>query len=64
MLQYNILRFNKKYIYCEAVSFVRTRLQFSILRTVLMALRGFIGKEMREDDPNSGMNLIETTYEG
>ena len=49
--------------YSEAVSFVRTRLRFSILRTVLMAVRGFRGKEMREDDPNSDINLIETPYE-
>ena len=50
-------------LYSEAVSFVRTRLRFSILRTVLMAVRGFRGKEMREDDPNSDINLIETPYE-
>ena len=49
-------------LYSEAVSFVRTRLRFSILRTVLMAVRGFRGKEMREDDPNSDINLIETPY--
>ena len=50
-------------LYSEAVSFVRTRLRFSILRTVLMAVRGFRGKEIREDDPNSDINLIETPYE-
>ena len=50
-------------LYSEAVSFVRTRLRFSILRTVLMAVRGFRGKEIREDDPNSDINLIEIPYE-
>ena len=50
-------------LYSEAVLFVRTRLRFSILRTVLMAVRGFRGKEIREDDLNSDINLIETPYE-
>ena len=47
-------------LYKEAVSFVRTRGRFRILCTVLMAVRGFRGKEMREDDANSDINLIET----
>ena len=28
-----------------------------------MAVRGFRGKEIREDDPNSDIKLIETPYE-
>ena len=46
--------------YSEAVSFVKTSLRFSILRTVLMAVRGFRGKDMKEDDSKSDINLIET----
>jgi len=51
-------------LYSEAVSFIRTKLRFCILRTVLMSVRGFRGKEIRDDDPNSDINLIETPFDG
>ena len=33
------------------------------LKRCPFTVRGFRGKEIREDDPNSDINLIETPYE-
>ena len=35
-------------LYSEAVSYVRRRIRFSILRTTLIALRGYRGKNIRD----------------
>ena len=54
-----VLISNKRGIlYSEAMSFIRRQLRFCILRTVLMSVRGYRGKEIRHDDPNSDINLI------
>jgi hypothetical protein len=48
-------------LYSDAVSYVRRRIRFSILRTTLIALRGYRGKEAKHIDPSDeDLNLIPT----
>ena len=48
--------------YSDAVSYVRRRVRFSILRTTLIALRGYRGKESKKIDlSEEDLNLIPTT---
>jgi len=48
--------------YSDAVSYVRRRVRFSILRTTLIALRGYRGKESKKVDlGEEDLNLIPTT---
>ena len=59
-----VLLSNKRGIlYSEAMSYIRRQLRFCILRTVLMSVRGYRGKEIRNDDPNSDINLIPREQE-
>jgi hypothetical protein len=48
-------------LYSDAVSYVRRRVRFSILRTTLIALRGYRGKEAKHIDlSDEDLNLIPT----
>ena len=59
-----VLLSNKRGIlYSEAMTFIRRQLRFCILRTVLMSVRGYRGKEIRTDNRNSDINLIPTEQE-
>ena len=46
-------------LYSEAISYVRRRIRFSILRTTLIALRGYRGKDAKPVDlKDEDLNLI------
>jgi hypothetical protein len=48
-------------LYSEAVSYVRRRIRFSILRTTLIALRGYRGKDAKLTNiSEEDLNLIPT----
>ena len=48
-------------LYSDAVSYVRRRIRFSILRTTLIALRGYRGKDAKHIDASEeDLNLIPT----
>ena len=48
-------------LYSDAVSYVRRRIRFSILRTTLIALRGYRGKDAKHiDSSEEDLNLIPT----
>ena len=44
--------------YSECVSFLRKRISFCLLRTVLVALRGYRGRPIRKNDENSDFEVI------
>ena len=44
--------------YSECVSYLRRKISFCLLKTVLIALRGYRGRSLRKDDPNSDFDLI------
>ena len=49
-------------LYSEAVSYVRRRVRFSILRTTLIALRGYRGKDAKPVDlKDEDLNLIPSS---
>ena len=62
-----LLAKKRNILYSEAISYVRRRLRFSILRTTLIALRGYRGKSTSpsNDLKNEDLNLIphERQYE-
>ena len=44
--------------YSDTAAYIRRKLRFSILRTTLMAVRGYRGTMVRKDHANSDINLI------
>ena len=44
--------------YSECISFLRNRISFCLLRTVLVALRGYRGRPIRDNGDNCDFNLI------
>ena len=44
--------------YSDCAAFVRRKLSFCLLRTVLIALRGYRGRPVKKDDPNSDFHLV------
>lgn len=61
-----LLSKKRNILYSEAISYVRRLLRFSILRTTLIALRGYRGKHIPQNDiTNEDLNLIphESRYE-
>ena len=44
--------------YSDTIAYIRRKLRFSILRTTLMAVRGYRGRPVRKDDDNSDINII------
>ena len=44
--------------YSECVSYIRRKLNFCLLRTVLIALRGYRGRPVRRESPESDFDLI------
>ena len=44
--------------YSDCMSYLRRKLSFCLLRTVLAALRGYRGKAAKTDDCNMDINLL------
>ena len=44
--------------YSDTIAYIRRKLRFSILRTTLMAVRGYRGRSVRKYDDNSNINII------
>ena len=42
----------------STIAYIRRKLRFSVLRTTLMAVRGYRGTPIRKDDENSDINII------
>ena len=49
--------------YSEAITHVRQKLRFSLLRAIHAAVRGYRGTEITADDRNSDMNLAPTAIQ-
>ena len=45
--------------YSVCASYIRRKLSFCLLRTVLIAFRGYRGRPVKKEDPNSDINLID-----
>ena len=45
--------------YSDCVAYIRRKMSFCLLRTVLVALRGYRGRPVKKEDPNSDINLID-----
>ena len=45
--------------YSDCVAYIRRKLSFCLLRTVLIAFRGYRGRPVKKEDPNSDVNLID-----
>ena len=61
-----LLAKKRNILYSEAISYIRKRLRFSILRTTLISLRGYRGKPLKlSDTAEEDLNLIpsERPYE-
>ena len=46
-------------LYSEAISYIRKKLRFCILKTILVPIRGFRGYAAKEEDNESDWNLID-----
>ena len=44
--------------YSDAISYVRQKLRFCLLRATLAAVRGFRGTEIQKDDEDSDINIV------
>ena len=51
--------------YCHVVAFLRTKLNLSLLKATLVAIRGIRGRQLREEDGSTNVdyNLIPRSFE-
>ena len=54
-----LMSYKKGNLYSDCISYIRKKIRFVILRTVLTAIRGYRGQALRTDDTNSDIGLIE-----
>ena len=54
----SLIAYKRNTPYSDCVSYLRRKLSFCLLRTVLVALRGYRGRPVRNEGPNSDINLI------
>ena len=45
--------------YSDCVAYIRRKLSFCLLRIVLIALRGYRGRPVRKEDPNSDIDFMD-----
>ena len=54
-----LMSYKRGNLYSDCISYIRKKLRFTILRTILMAIRGYRGKPLQKEQYNSDINLIE-----
>ena len=55
-----LIAYKKGNLYSDFVSYIRRKLSFCLIRTVLVALRGYRGREVISENINSDINLIKS----
>ena len=55
-----LISYKKGNLYSDCVSYIRRKLSFCLIRTVLVALRGYRGREVISENINSDINLIQS----
>ena len=54
-----LMSYKRGNLYSDCISYIRKKLSFTILRTILMAIRGYRGQPLQKEQTNSDINLIE-----
>ena len=54
-----LISYKKGNLYSDCVPYIRRKLSFCLIRTVLVAVRGYRGREVISENSNSDINHIE-----
>ena len=54
-----LISYKKGNLYSDCVSYIRRKLSFCLIRTVLVSVRGYRGRDVISENINSDINLIE-----